>query len=388
VRPGAVSGRSVFQLVQTCRRLASWLVLDVPCSFDDLQFETLSLADQVVLVGVQTVASVRTLKLVRDALAREEGIQSMRLVINRYEPSLPGFGRERLAELLGVPQVLTVGNDYPSVTAAVNNGKPLALAVPHSPVLADVRALAAALTGTPAPAPSSSGDRLARALGRREPAGPRAVRVLHVEDDPVTQQAIRLHLSAIREFAFQVSSAVSEAEATEAFGRQPFDVVLLDYHLAQGNGLNCLRQLRAIDPMVPVLVISSVAQPHVAAELLAAGADDFLSKENVTGPSLVRSLSAAVARADAIKQRLGDEARLDTFLDRVRRTVGDESELLQSLHEIRQSALQRRFSAGQIQRLADVVCGELDRGTAPGRAAPRKAILGLFMRLFGGQGEQ
>src|SRR5262249_8704202 len=275
VRPGVTSPRQVYQLVQVCRRLASQAVLAVPCSFDDLQFETLSLADQVVLVGVQTVASVRTLKLVRDALEREEGIQSMRLVINRYEPSLPGFGATRLAELIGVPQVLTVANDYPSVMASVNHGKPLGLAAPHSPVLADVRSLARTLTGTTAPG-SAQGDRLARALGRREPPPLPAARVLHVEDDAVTQQVMRLRLAAIKEYAFQVTQAASEAEAMEAFARQPFDVVLLDYHLAQGNGLNCLRQLRAMDPIVPVLVISSVVQTQGAAELLGAGDDECL----------------------------------------------------------------------------------------------------------------
>lgn len=385
VRPGEASSRQVYQLVQICRRLAPLVVLDVPCSFDDLQFETLSLADEVILVGVQTVASVRTLKLVRDALEREEGIQSMRLVINRYEPSLPGFGAARLAELLGVPAVLTVANDYPAVMAAVTHGKPLGLAAPHSPVLGDVRGLARALTGK-AQAPSAHGDRLSRAMGRRDPPAPRPVRVLHVEDDVVAQQSMRLHLSAIKEYTFQVTQAASESAATEAFARQPFDVVLLDYHLAQGNGLNCLRQLRAMDPMVPVVVISSVAQPQVAADLLAAGADDFLSKENVSGQTLVRSLSEAVTRAEALEQRLGgDEARLDTFLDRVRRTLGDEEELLRSLHEVQQSALRHRFSAGQIQRLVDLVCGELDRAAPPGQGTPRKALLALFMRLFGGQ---
>ena len=42
----AVSPRQVYQLLQLCRRLASLVVLDVPCTFDDLQFETLALADQ------------------------------------------------------------------------------------------------------------------------------------------------------------------------------------------------------------------------------------------------------------------------------------------------------------------------------------------------------
>jgi CheY-like chemotaxis protein len=213
--------------------------------------------------------------------------------------------------------------------------------------------------------------------------------VLHIEDDPVQQQAMRLRLAAMKEFSFRVTQAVSESEAVEVFRRDRFDVVLLDYHLAQGNGLGCLKQLRALDPMVPVVVISGVAQPQLAAELLDAGADDFVSKENVAGQTLLRSLSAAVARAEAIRSRLEgkDHTPVDEFFDRVRRTVGvsDESEMLRSLHELQDSGWPRHFSAGQIQRLVDLVCGELDQAAPDEQAAPRKAMLALFMRLFGGQ---
>ena len=167
ITPGSFSPRHVYQLVELCRRLAATVVLDVPCAFDDLQFETLALADQVVLVGVQSVSSIRTLKMVRDTLEREEGIRGQRLVINRYEPGLPGFSAERLAELLQVPQVLTITNDYPSVMAAVNHGKPLRLVAPQSRVLADIRSLASALSGSgPSLAPVEGTDRLARAMGK------------------------------------------------------------------------------------------------------------------------------------------------------------------------------------------------------------------------------
>src|SRR5262249_24132985 len=57
------SSRGVFQLVDLCRRLAPLVVLDVPCTFDEFQFETLALAEAVLLVGVQSVSSVRSLKL-------------------------------------------------------------------------------------------------------------------------------------------------------------------------------------------------------------------------------------------------------------------------------------------------------------------------------------
>ena len=93
-------------------------------------------------------------------------MRGQRIVINRYEPAMPGFEADRLAELLQVPQIHTVANDYPSVMSALNHGKPLQLAAPHSRVLRDVRTLAGSLAGaTPMPT-SDQGDRLAKALGR------------------------------------------------------------------------------------------------------------------------------------------------------------------------------------------------------------------------------
>jgi pilus assembly protein CpaE len=394
ITPSSFSPRHVYQLIELCRRLAATIVLDVPCAFDDLQFETLALADQVVLVGVQSVSSIRTMKMVRDTLEREEGIRGQRLVINRYEPGLPSFSAPHLAKLLQVPQVWTVANDYPAVMAAVNHGKPLRLAAPHSRVLVDIRALANSLVGGSATLPSEEGgDRLSRALGRGlsgHPA-PRAVRVLHIEDDPVQQQVVALHLAGLKEWAFSITVVASEKEAVECFRRQPFDVVLLDYHLAQGNGLGCLLQLRALDPVVPIVVVSGVAQPQVASELLDAGADDFLSKENLSGDRLAHALSTATARAGACKQRAPVDqdtsmARLDTFFDKARKTASarSESELLRSLHDLQESGWPSHFTAGQIQRLVDLVCTEMGR-TPAHTELPRRALLALFLRLFGSE---
>lgn len=392
ITPGPPAPRHVYQLIELCRRLASVVVLDVPCAFDDMQFETLALADQVVLVGVQSISSVRTLKMVRDTLEREEGLRAPRLVINRYEPAMPGFSAARLSELLQAPQVHTVANDYPSVMSALNHGKPLQLAAPHSRVLADVRQLARSLSGEKPLPGSDQGDRLAKVLGRGSAGGitptPRAVRVLHIEDDAVQLEAVALHLAGIKGFRCSVTPAASEAGAVELFRKGGFDVVLLDYHLEQGNGLACLRQLRALDPVVPIVVLSGVAPPQVAAELLEAGADDFLSKENLSGDRLARSLKAAVERADAIRQRqTAGAADLDALLDKVRQTVDvrDESELLRSLRDLYRAELPGPFNAAQIGRLVDLVCGEMGAGGGPSDTQ-RRTLLKLFFRLFGAGG--
>ena len=385
ITPGATSSRNVFQLIELCRKLASVVVLDVPCTLDDLQFETLTLADRVALVGVQSVSSIRTLEKVRDTLEREQGIHDQVLVLNRYEPAVPGFSAERIAQLLGVPAVSTVANDL-SVMAAQNHAKPLLAAAPHSPVIADVRRLAARLSNATAPPVPEAGDRLQRILGK--PSGPaprRPLRVLHIEDDPLQQEVVALRLGAIEGFVVSIAPATSEAAAVALFSRQPFDFVLLDYHLAQGNGLGCLRQLRVLDANVPIVVISGVNQPQIAAELLSAGADDFLSKENLAGEQLGRSIAAAVARADAFKQRLSVPAPpepSDTVVERLRATFAGEelAELMNSLVELRQVSHTGRFGAAQIQRLVDLVCAEL--GRTPGTDPPRRAILALFLRLF------
>jgi pilus assembly protein CpaE len=136
------SAKDVARLVECAKQLAAVVVLDLPCSYDDLYFETLATANHVVLVGEQTVPSVRALKLVQETLRREAGQCQQHLVINRYDPKVPGFDTGRLRILLQVAQLHTVGDDPVAVTTAVNNGRPLRLEAPHADALADIDALA------------------------------------------------------------------------------------------------------------------------------------------------------------------------------------------------------------------------------------------------------
>ncbi len=219
------------------------------------------------------------------------------------------------------------------------------------------------------------------------------MRVLHIEDDVVQQQVVALLLTGIERLHCTITPVASEREAVDLFRQQPFDVVLLDYHLAQGNGLTCLRQLRALNQIVPIVVISSVTQPQVAAQLLDAGADEFLSKENLTGEALARAISVAVARADACQQRLAvthpaEPGQVDAFFDQMRKTAGahDERELLRSLHELQQSGLPSHLRAGQIQRLVDLVCVELDKSPDGGGELPRRQIRCFVFEVVWGRG--
>lgn len=132
----------MIRLIDICRGLANFAVFDVPCTYDDNYFETIAAADQIVLVGEQKIPSVRTLKLVCEALERVDELRKLHIVINRYDAKMPGFAADRLKNLLGRGELLTVANDYGSVMASINHGRPLRQESPRSPALADVERLA------------------------------------------------------------------------------------------------------------------------------------------------------------------------------------------------------------------------------------------------------
>jgi pilus assembly protein CpaE len=154
---------SLVKIVECLKKLAEVVVLDLGGAFDDLKFEVLRACDQVMLVGLQTVPSIRALKLFCSSLPEERVQHSLWVVINRYNPGVKGFTRAEITEMLGAPRVLCIANDYQSVNQAVNKGRPLRLVAPESPILRDVDELMHAVLGLDRPAAAANGKGL---LGR------------------------------------------------------------------------------------------------------------------------------------------------------------------------------------------------------------------------------
>src|SRR5262245_20017728 len=147
ITPIQTSAASVIRLIDYCRTLCNVAVFDVPCTYDDMYFETLAIADQVVLVGEQKIPSIRTLKLVCEALSRIDGVRKLHIVVNRYDPRVPGFNSDLLKGLLEIDDLETVCNDYAAVMASINHVRPLRLEAPRSPALADISRVVSALLG-------------------------------------------------------------------------------------------------------------------------------------------------------------------------------------------------------------------------------------------------
>jgi DNA-binding response OmpR family regulator len=129
------------------------------------------------------------------------------------------------------------------------------------------------------------------------------IQLLHVEDDRIQQSLIAHQLAALQDFRFKITVVVSEDEALSAFPESDFDLVILDYHLRQGDGVSCLRQIRQLDSVVPIITLSGEATDEIAAELIVAGADDYLAKQTIDSRVLGQCVRNVLIRAQAFRTR-------------------------------------------------------------------------------------
>ncbi len=133
----------------------------------------------------------------------------------------------------------------------------------------------------------------------------KTVDVLLVEDGAIDAQVTAHMLSAGKTLHFDVTLATTLGDALARAGAQHFDVVIFDLGLPDAAGLEGLHALRpVVGDETAIVVLSALADEAVALRALEAGAEDYLTKENVHTDGLQRSLRFALARREgALVQR-------------------------------------------------------------------------------------
>ncbi|WP_248963762.1 PP2C family protein-serine/threonine phosphatase [Sphaerisporangium perillae] len=88
--------------------------------------------------------------------------------------------------------------------------------------------------------------------------------------------------------------------------------VVVDLSLPDATGLEALRQVLTMAPNTAVLVLTGLNDAHVGVEAVAAGAQDYLVKQDVDERLLARAISYAIERkrADLAQRKLADAQHL------------------------------------------------------------------------------
>jgi len=127
------------------------------------------------------------------------------------------------------------------------------------------------------------------------------IKVLIVDDekDFVETLAERLKLRD-----FSVATVFSGAGAIEIVEKIDFDVIILDVLMPEITGIETLRKIKTIKPLIPVIMLTGEATVDNAIEGMKLGAFDFLMK-----PADAELLAEKIAQAYAVKQEHGERIR-------------------------------------------------------------------------------
>ena len=142
---------------------------------------------------------------------------------------------------------------------------------------------------------------------------------------------------------FEVALMGSAAEAVERFRGEAFDLVLTDQRMPDMSGLDLLKECRALDPEVAVIIMTAYGSIETAVSAMKEGATDYLTKplnleelrlriERVKrGHQLLREnteLREALQERHRIEGVIGESGQMQEVLDLVRRVAPSDATVL------------------------------------------------------------
>jgi DNA-binding NtrC family response regulator len=163
-------------------------------------------------------------------------------------------------------------------------------------------------------------------------------KILVVDDDRHT----RILLDRLLAKSASVSLAIDGAEARRLFAGDDFNLVLMDQRLPDANGIDLLREFRALRPHMVGILMTGFAEVRDAVAAVREGLFDYLTKpfddlealEAVIGKAL--ELDRAYREIDGLRARLttesdaliGQSAAMERVLGQIRQVAGLDTTVL------------------------------------------------------------
>lgn len=118
-------------------------------------------------------------------------------------------------------------------------------------------------------------------------------RFLIIDDHPLYRDGLRARLSARDDFTV-VGEAGTCAEGLRMARELSPDLAVVDISLPDGNGIELTRELRSIQPGMPVIIVSMHAKLDFIAAAFQAGAGGYMSKES-GGEGILQAIDTVLA---------------------------------------------------------------------------------------------
>ncbi len=100
-------------------------------------------------------------------------------------------------------------------------------------------------------------------------------RIMIVDDDPSLREFLEIFFA---KEGYKVCSAATGKEALKIIQEQEISLVLSDIRMPEMDGVTLLKEIKAIEPQIPVILITAFASLETAVDAMKEGAWDYLTK--------------------------------------------------------------------------------------------------------------
>jgi len=140
------------------------------------------------------------------------------------------------------------------------------------------------------------------------------IQILVADDHAIVREGLKQILGEVSDMAVRAEAA-SGQEALAKVRADRFDVVLLDISMPGRSGLEILKEIKAEQPHLPVLILSMHAEEQYAVRALRAGASGYLTKASAPDELIgaIRKVSCGRKYVSAsLAEKLAGELDVDT----------------------------------------------------------------------------
>jgi PAS domain S-box-containing protein len=147
------------------------------------------------------------------------------------------------------------------------------------------------------------------------------IHLLLVEDD-YEDYLITRDLLLASSFDYQIEWARDYESGKLALERMAHDICLIDYHLGNRDGIELISEIQALSSPTPMILLTGEQDTELGLRASAAGASDFLSKNEVTPRKLDRSIRYSLEREKAAQRKRHNRELLSAALNAITGHIG------------------------------------------------------------------
>ena len=178
------------------------------------------------------------------------------------------------------------------------------------------------------------------------------MKILAIEDNPADAEILRELLADQQGSSFEIKNARSLAAAKSLVPGGKIDFILLDLGLPDSQGLDTLRVIRSLSSAIPIVVLTGFDDEETGVKALHEGAQDYLVKGQITGPSLSRCIRYTNERyridQDLIKKNedlVAMNEEITAISEELRKNI---EELSQREHELNDTLAEKEVLLSEI----------------------------------------